>query len=224
MKSFKGLRTKLNIGGEVVEEKDKYYTLSVNANNWRKMSFSLMIIIVFLAAALIKISLTTKVNTFVVEKNGSKYSVLGEVSNIASTQTKVSDQEIIYFLNQVIDGVKGLPRNTEVYEKNYRKALAYLSRSAAKKIDNYLKTENYVKKVEDGKTVEISFNTGDKISNNTYQIRWRQNTYTKEGEIESSINYSAIFTISFTEISEKQLYINPLGLIVVDFSQKEEML
>lgn len=224
MRSFKGLRTKLKIDGEVIEGKDKYYTLSVNANNWRKISFSLIIIIVFLAAALIKISLTTKVNTFVVEKNGNNYSVLGEVASIASTQTKVSDQEIIYFLNQVIDGVKGLPRNTEVYEKNYRRSLAYLSRSAAKKIDNYLKQENYVKKVEDGKTVEIAFNTGDKISNNTYQIRWRQTTFTKDGEVESSINYSAIFTISFTEISEKLLYINPLGLMIVDFSQKEEML
>lgn len=224
MKSFKGFRTKLKLNGNNVEKKDKYYTLSVNANNWRKMCFSLMIVVVFLSAILTKIALTKKVNTFIVEKSGNQYTVIGDVSSVAEVQKKASEQEVIYFLNEVIDGIKGLPRNTEVYEKNYRKALSYLSRSAAKKIDNYLKEEDYVKKVENGKTVEIAFNTGDKISENTYQIRWRQTTYTKDGEVESNINYSAILTITFTDVSEKTLYINPLGLMIVDFSQKEELL
>lgn len=224
MKSFKGFRTKLKLNGNDVEKKDKYYTLSVNANNWRKMCFSLMVVVVFLSAVLTKIALTKKVNTFIVEKSGNQYTVVGDVSSVAEVQKKVSEQEVIYFLNEVIDGIKGLPRNTEVYEKNYRKALSYLSRSAAKKIDNYLKEEDYVKKVENGKTVEIAFNTGDKISENTYQIRWRQTTYTKDGEVESNINYSAILTITFTDVSEKTLYINPLGLMIVDFSQKEELL
>ncbi len=224
MKSFKGFRTKLKLNGNDVEKKDKYYTLSVNANNWRKMCFSLMVVVVFLSAVLTKIALTKKVNTFIVEKSGNQYTVIGDVSSVAEVQKKASEQEVIYFLNEVIDGIKGLPRNTEVYEKNYRKALSYLSRSAAKKIDNYLKEEDYVKKVENGKTVEIAFNTGDKISENTYQIRWRQTTYTKDGEVESNINYSAILTITFTDVSEKTLYINPLGLMIVDFSQKEELL
>ena len=205
MKSFKGFRTKLKLNGNDVEKKDKYYTLSVNANNWRKMCFSLMVVVVFLSAVLTKIALTKKVNTFIVEKSGNQYTVIGDVSSVAEVQKKASEQEVIYFLNEVIDGIKGLPRNTEVYEKNYRKALSYLSRSAAKKIDNYLKEEDYVKKVENGKTVEIAFNTGDKISENTYQIRWRQTTYTKDGEVESNINYSAILTITFTDVSEKTL-------------------
>ena len=145
MKSFKGFRTKLKLNGNDVEKKDKYYTLSVNANNWRKMCFSLMVVVVFLSAVLTKIALTKKVNTFIVEKSGNQYTVIGDVSSVAEVQKKASEQEVIYFLNEVIDGIKGLPRNTEVYEKNYRKALSYLSRSAAKKIDNYLKEEDYVK-------------------------------------------------------------------------------
>ncbi|MDY2801263.1 MAG: type IV secretion system protein [Fusobacterium mortiferum] len=227
MKSFKPPKAFFNLtlgGHKLKNEKDKYYELSVNANNWRKMCLSLLIIVVFLAGGLLKIALTKKVDTFIVEKNGNVYSVLGEVNGLSKKQEKASEQEIIYFLNEVIDGIKGLPRNTEIYEKNYRKSLAYLSRNSSKKIDSYLKDEGYVDKVKNGKTVEISFNTGTRISDNTYQIRWRQTTYTKEGEIESSINYSAIITITFTEVSEKTLYINPLGLLIVDFSQKEEML
>ena len=112
-----------------------------------------------------------------------------------------------------------------MYNRNYKKSLVFLSRSAAKKFDNYLKEEKYVDKVKNGKTVEIYFNTGDKISDNTYQIRWRQTTFSKNGEIESNINYSAIVTITFTDMSDPQkVYINPLGLMITDFSQKEEML
>ena len=121
MKSFKGFRTKLKLNGNDVEKKDKYYTLSVNANNWRKMCFSLMVVVVFLSAVLTKIALTKKVNTFIVEKSGNQYTVIGDVSSVAEVQKKASEQEVIYFLNEVIDGIKGLPRNTEVYEKNYRK-------------------------------------------------------------------------------------------------------
>ena len=89
----------------------------------------------------------------------------------------------------------------------------------------FYKAEKYVEKFQNGKTVEIAFNTGDKISDNTYQIRWKQSTYTKNGELESQINYSAIITIGFNEITDpKMLYINPLGLMIVDFSQKEELL
>ena len=75
MKSFKGFRTKLKLNGNDVEKKDKYYTLSVNANNWRKMCFSLMVVVVFLSAVLTKIALTKKVNTFIVEKSGNQYTV-----------------------------------------------------------------------------------------------------------------------------------------------------
>ncbi len=53
----------------------------------------------------------------------------------------------------------------------------------------------------------------------------RQTTFSKNGEIESNINYSAIVTITFTDMSDPQkVYINPLGLMITDFSQKEEML
>ena len=125
MKSFKPPRNFFNLslgGHKLKNEKDKYYELSVNANNWRKMCLSLMIIVVFLAGGLLKVALTKKVDTFIVEKNGNVYSVLGEVNGLAKKQEKASEQEIIYFLNEVIDGIKGLPRNTEVYEKNYRKS------------------------------------------------------------------------------------------------------
>lgn len=224
MKTFKAPKNPLKVE-EYDPAEDRYFRLSKNASNWRKTSFSLIILSVFLAAGLIKAATERKIETFVLEKNGNNYSVVGKVNDLAKQQEKASEQEIIYFLNEVIDSTKGLPRNTEIYEKNYKKSLAFLSRSASKKIDNYLKAEKYVEKAQNEKTVEIAFNTGDKISDNTYQIRWKQSTYSKNGELENQTNYSAIITIGFNDITDpKMLYVNPLGLMIVDFSQKEELL
>ncbi|MGL5623448.1 type IV secretion system protein, partial [Cetobacterium sp.] len=108
---------------------------------------------------------------------------------------------------------------------NYKKSLYYLSRSASSKFDNYLKEEKYVEKKRQGKTVEIVFNTGLKVSDNTYQIRWKQITYSSSGELEDVVNYNGLLTIGFKTITDpKVLYKNPLGLIVTEFSQKKELL
>lgn len=225
MKSFKGLKTRLKINGND-PEKDKYFDLATNANNWRRISLSLIIIILFLSGGLIKVATEKKVKTFVLEKNGYNYKVLGNMNDLVEKQNNhISEREIIYFLNKVIEDTKSLPPNTSVYEKNYKRSLNFLSKTAAKKIDNYLKTENYVQKVERGKTVEIKFNTGTKLDDNTYQLRWKQITYNKSGEVENEINYASIITISFVEINDpKTLYINPIGLMITDFSQKQELL
>lgn len=224
MINFKPRRFKLMINNNDPSA-DPYFQLSKNANNWRKTAFSLMLIIIFLIFILGRVAMKSTVETFIIEREGNRYTVVGKAEDVARTQVKATDQEIIYFLNEVIYGIKALSRDSEVYNRNYKKSLVFLSRSAAKKFDNYLKDEKYVDKVKNGKTVDIIFNTGDKISENTYQIRWRQTTYSKNGEVESNINYSAIVTITFTDINDPQkIYINPLGLMITDFSQKEEML
>lgn len=224
MKSWKGRKRQEEINNNSVDC-DKYYTLAVNANNWRKTCFSLIILIVLLIAGLIKVSITNKVETFVIEKNGNNYSVVGNVIDVAQTQNKVTDGEIIYFLNELISNAKTLPKSEEIYAKNYKKSLYYLSKSASSKFDNYLKEEKYVEKKRQGKTVEIVFNTGLKVSDNTYQIRWKQITYSPNGELEDVVNYNGLLTIGFKAITDsKVLYKNPLGLIVTEFSQKKELL
>ncbi|MBC2857000.1 type IV secretion system protein [Cetobacterium sp. 2A] len=224
MFKWKGMKKIPKINGSEIE-KDKYFELSVNANNWRKTSFSLIVIIALLIGGLIKISVTNKVETFVIEKNGNNYSIVGNVSDVAQTQKKASEEQIIYFLNEVISNTKNLTRNTDIYEKNYKKSLSYLSRNTSIKIDNYLKSEKYAEKVKLGKTVEVKFNTGIKINDSTYQLRWSQTTFKRTGEIESTINYNGLFSIAFKDIeNSKELHLNPLGLIITDFVQKSEML
>lgn len=224
MKSFKRLKTIFKIG-DIDPEADPYFNLATNANNWRKTAFCMIILCAFLIYNLVRISAVNKIETIILEKNGNNYQVVGNVLDIAKSQVKATDQQIIYFLNEVISNTKTLPKSTEIYEKNYRKSLVFLSRSSSSKIDNYLKKEGYVEKAKAGKTVEVYFNTGLKISDNTYQIRWKQTTYTKAGEIDKEVNYNAIVTVEFKDITDvKLLYLNPLGLVVTDFSQKEEIL
>lgn len=104
---------------------DPYFQLAKNANNWRKTAFSLMLIIVLLIFFLANIAMKSTVETFIIEREGNRYTVVGKAEDVARTQDKVTDQEIIYFLNEVIYGIKSLSKDSEVYNRNYKKSLVF---------------------------------------------------------------------------------------------------
>lgn len=225
MKFWKGIKSKHKIK-EYNPEENLYDNLAVSRENWRKTSFTLSIAVIVLALCLAKASETNKIKTYIVEKNGVSTTVVGNVMNMENQAVdKVSDNEIIYFLKEVISNTKTLPHSQHVYEKSYTKALSFLSRNASNKMDNYLKLEKYVEKARQKKTIDIVFNNGVKLAgtSNVYQLRWKQITYDQQGNVIDEKNYSGNFSVEFQDItSEKMLYENPLGLIITDISQKLE--
>ena len=107
-------------------------------------------------------------------------------------------------------------RTAKCITGTYKKSLVFLSRSKLKKFDNYLKEEKYVDKVKNGKTVKYSLTQGTKFLTTHIKLDGDK-LHSKNGEIESNINYSAIVTITFTDIvMHEKVYINPLGLMITD--------
>lgn len=224
MKSWKGLKKKTEIK-EYDTGENIYASIAKSRENWRRTTFTLTIAVVVLSLALAKASETNKIKTYIVEKDGTNTKVLGSTLDMSNIENKISDNEVIYFIKEVLLNTKTLPASQVMYEKNYKKSLAFLSRSASKKLDAYLKVEKYVEKAKSKKTVDIIFNTGTKLpgTKNIYQIRWKQLTYDRDGNVIEDKNYNGNFTVEFKEIeNEKMLYENPLGLIITDISQREE--
>ncbi|WP_349764084.1 type IV secretion system protein [Fusobacterium sp. SYSU M8D902] len=224
--NWKGKKSKLIKKNNNVDE-NIYSNIATAKENWKKMSIILSVAIVILSIMLVKSSETNKIQTYIIEKDGINTKVLGNVNSISNNKINISDNEIIYFINEVIYNTKTLPRSQRVYEKSYKKALPFLSRNASNKMDNYLKVEKYVQKAKDGKTIDIVFNTGTKLPDikNIYQIRWKQFTYDKEGNLIDEKNFNGNFTVEIQEVkNERMLYSNPLGIVITDISQKEEKL
>lgn len=223
---WKGNKTKNKICNNDVDD-NIYSNIAKSKENWKKMSIILCVATVILSVALAKTSETNKIQTYIIEKDGINTNVLGNVNVLSGNKVNISDNEIIYFINEVIYNTKTLPKSQAVYEKSYKKALPFLSRNASNKMDNYLKVEKYVQKAKDGKTVDIVFNTGNRLPDikNIYQIRWKQFTYDKQGNLIDEKNYNGNFTVEIQDIKdEKMLYANPLGIVITDISQREEKL
>ena len=223
---WKGNKTKNKICNNDVDD-NIYSNIAKSKENWKKMSIILCVATVILSVALAKTSETNKIQTYIIEKDGINTNVLGNVNVLSGNKVNISDNEIIYFINEVIYNTKTLPKSQAVYEKSYKKALPFLSRNASNKMDNYSKVEKYVQKAKDGKTVDIVFNTGNRLPDikNIYQIRWKQFTYDKQGNLIDEKNYNGNFTVEIQDIKdEKMLYANPLGIVITDISQREEKL
>ncbi len=62
MKTFKSPKQQLKIENNDPAE-DRYFKLAKNANNWRKMSFCLIVLSVFLGAGLVKSATQQKTDT-----------------------------------------------------------------------------------------------------------------------------------------------------------------
>ena len=174
---------------------------------------------------LIYTSRKNSVETFVLEKNGNNYKILGNIQDLTTTQNSATDEQIIYFLNQFVMKSKFLPRDLDIYERNYTQILSLMTQTTSKKLDKYLTDEKYEEKIRKGQTVEIILNTALRLEKNSYQVRWTQRIFNKSGELIGSKNYLGVFTIKFGGIKDKETLINnPLGIIITNFIQSEENL
>lgn len=221
MMRWKGKRQEVQVHGTGVGI-DRSLELKKAANNWRKTSFSLLLLNFLLVGGLVYTSKVNSIETFVLEKEGNNYSILGRIEDLAKAQNSATDEQIFYFLNQFIVKSKFLPNDLSIYEKNYTDILSLMNMATSKKLDSYLKDENYAEKIRKGQTVEIVLNTSLKLEN-SYQIRWTQKVFDKDGKLKSSTNYIGVFTIEFADIKNKETLINnPLGIIITNFIQSEE--
>ena len=208
--------------------RDKFLDMQINSNNWRKVAFFSCLVSIFLVFGIINISSNNKIQTYIIEKEGNTYNNLGTANNIGYTQRSqknVTDEEVIYFLFNFINKTRFLTPNLGLYTKNTEEILSFLTKRSSNKMDRYLIETGYDKKIKEKQTVEIIQNTGIKLENNSYQVRWIERTSNKDGKVILEENYMGIFTIKFVEIKEKNnLLFNPLGMVIVDFTQIKEKL
>lgn len=226
MFNWKGIKEKFKINNQEVK-KDKYYDLAVSNSNWRRISFSLVLLIFVLIFGLIKTSEKNKIQTFVVEKAGiGEYSILGKVEDVTKNAIAArSDEEIIYFLKNYIERTKSITPSIDTYKKNYATVRSYMTSNTAKKMENYLMEGGYKDYFQNYKTVEILYNTGIRLDKDTFQLRWNQRVYSKDGNIESVTPMIGVFTVTFAPVESKEiLRENPLGLLITDYREQKEII
>lgn len=220
--SYKPLEEPVNPYLRAREEWDnRIGTARVQAFNWRLIALMSLGLCIILTFGLIYQSSKSSVTPYVVQvdRNGTAQAI-----GPAKEGTYIPrEKEIKYFLSQIVLKARTIPMDPVVAKQNWVSVYAYLHSAAAYKMNEIIKRENPIAKIGH-ETLQAEINVIVPMSKDTYQIRWKEEVYTKEGTLKDTYRMTGLFTIEFVPPrSEKELLANPLGLYIKDFSWSKEL-
>jgi type IV secretion system protein TrbF len=192
----------------------------VQAKNWRLVALLLIGVVVILAAGLIYQSAKSTVTPYVVEvgSDGLVQAVGPAVrSNYTPTRAVFN-----FFLGQFVTFVRSLPLDPVVAKNQWLSAYAYLRQGAANTLNEIALKEKPFEKIGQ-ETVSVQIKNVVPLSPDSYQVRWQEITYSKEGVSNGNRNMTGLFTVEvLPPTDEKRLKANPLGLYIKQFSWAQE--
>ncbi|OPY65420.1 MAG: VirB8 protein [Syntrophorhabdus sp. PtaU1.Bin050] len=193
----------------------------VQAYNWRLAFFSAMGLCFVLVIGLIYQSAKSSVAPYIVEVGPG--GELLAVSKAVQANRAPNDPEIRYFLAKWIKDVRTLPLDAVVKKQSWISAYGCMRQKAALKMNEIVRKDDPMSRIGE-ETISVTPAAIVKMSEKTYQIRWTEDVFTKEGSPKQSYRMTGLVTIDFTQpANEKEIMSNPLGLYISDFSWSKEL-
>ena len=180
-------------------------------------------IIAILVVAMVVLALTANYKTYVVRVDSTTGRIDGGVE-LKATPYSPHEAELKYFLTEFIRGTRTVPTDLVLYTQNWDRMQHFMTPEAAGKYTSLMQKENFFEKVG-SKTVQPNIMTLQQQPNlkDTYQIRWSEDVH-DGGRLERVKKvYMGLFTIKVVPpTDEKELSINPLGILISDLSYAVE--
>ena len=189
--------------------------------NLRRMNYGLIIICIILAGGIIFQSTKSSVAPYIIEVD-STTGMAKNVGMVESQKYSPKEAEIKYFLSDFLKNIRSIPLDPIVFSSNWDKAYAYMTRNATSKI-NALMAEEEPTKLIGRKTVQIKIVVMVPVSENSYQVRWTEESVDIVGGAKTITPMSGIFTIHLETPKDKNIIdVNPLGIYISDFNWAKE--
>jgi type IV secretory pathway TrbF-like protein len=199
----------------------RYGSWIVQAKNWRLAAIGAIGVSMLLTLGLIYQSSKSTVTPYVVRVNND--GIAQAIGPAKEANYTPKETEIRYFLSQLVQKTRSIPLDPVVAKQNWLTVYNFLRQGAAYKMNSYVQTANPLAKVGT-ETVQVEINVIVPLSANSYQIRWKEAVFTKEGALAETARMTGIFAIELaTPKTEKELLANPLGIYVKDFSWSKEL-
>lgn len=193
-------------------------TAKAAAANWRMMAFGLLAFSLLSLASLIFFATRSTVVPYIVEVDSKNGAVLSTSKVYANSQA--GQKEIEYFIWQIVKKTRTLPKDIVLYDNNWKEVYAFMDAQTSQKFNDMAIRENHKDKLENGITTMLNLKSITPLSNqeNTYNIRWTESKYENDGKVSGEYELEGFFSIQQGEVNEKTVFINPLGLKIIDFS------
>lgn len=196
----------------------------IQASNWRKMAFSLLIICVALVGGIIYQSMKSQLVPYVVEVDKQTGQVLN-AGVIKESNYTPQEAVIKYFVGKFLINSRSIPLDPVVYKEQLKTAYAYLTKDGAAKFDSEMKSTKTIDKFGH-KTVQVNItsilpidDTNAADDGKHYQIHWQEEEFTIGSGDKVVTPMSGIVTVKTIKVDDpKTLDTNPLGLYISDFN------
>ena len=185
-------------------------------NNWRLCALISFFVTLLLIIALIVTSSITQPKVYVA-KVGPKDNV--QSVRLASVPVAANEVQKVYFVGEFIHNIMTIPIDPVILRNNWLKAYQMSMGKAQLTLTDFIRDNNPFGRVgEITETIKIeSFNP---VTENSFQIIWRQNSFNQNGKTITYKRYSGIFTVQQFKPSNnlQELLVNPFGLKIIYFS------
>lgn len=188
----------------------------VQAKNWRLAALSALALAGILAAGLIFQSAKSSVVPYVVQVNSD--GIVQAAGPARQTNYRPGRAVIEHFIVQFVTNVRSLPMDQVVAKNQWLSAYEFLRKSAANTLNEIATREQPFSKLGQ-ETVAVRVKSVIALSRDSYQVRWEETSFTKEGVSTGVRGMTGIFYIEVVPpTDEKKLRANPLGLFIKQFS------
>lgn len=198
---------------------DRIGSARVQAHNWRLAAMGGLLLAFSLTAGMIWQSMQSRVAPYVVEVDK-----LGEARAVAPADAgyRPNDAQIAYQLGQFISNVRSLSTDPVVVRNNWLRAYDYATDRGAAYLNDYARANDPFADVG-ARTVAIQVTSVVRATDNTYQVKWIEQTY-KQGNLDHTSHWTAMLTVvTQPPKTADTLRKNPLGIYVNGLSWTEEL-
>lgn len=202
---------------------DRYINLTKSVSTWRTIAliFALSTAISTVGFVVSKSSYPYVPYVVRVEPNGA---VSGSKLTATSiTSDMVGENEINYFISNVISKFRVVGRDRKVYLDNVKSVYPFLTSNSKGKIEHFINTStNTTAVIDNGYTISSKVKVFIKMGVDKYQLDWVETTFDVDGNATYEVEYRALVDIAYIPIkSDDEIRTNPLGLIIKDIEIKQ---
>lgn len=205
------------------EFNDIYGQPIVQAKNWRFIAIMTTAIALVAVIALAVRANQSKFIPYVVQVD--KFGAAQAVG--LANKGEVNDERIIRaFLNRFVKDARMVSFDPAVQKEAITRVFSVLANNTAanaKMSEFYASASPFERGTTEG--VEADISSILRISDKSWQIAWTEKTRDASGTVRNEAIWKATVTIAFNAPTEEaQILMNPLGMYVVDFDWRQELM
>jgi type IV secretory pathway TrbF-like protein len=192
----------------------------IQAANWRLAALSATSLSAMLGLTVLLIVGRSSVVPYVVEVDR-----LGEVRAVgpAIEAYQPSDAQIAHFLARFIENVRSLSVDPVIVRTNWLHAYDFVTDRGAQALNEYAREADPFTKIG-AKTATAEVTSVVRASNDSFEIRWRENTY-ENGAVAKTERFTGVVSVILKPPSNAEtLRKNPLGLYVHSLNWSRDLI